>query len=1436
MGTATIRTDSYNFNFLKLDWDLKEKYYDRAKYVEDFFVNGEFDSVIEQGEKYLRTDFPKVFNSYEKRADENDSVETRALYLLRIIFMALVSVAENSGQKVNTEFRNPLPEELFETTSRKLIYVQTANNESGNWSVYDGSEKIGDASAEIQKNPLALLPNSAYLRTQANLRIKKYMSTSGVPFVLDWAELAYRENNKQNPWFRDYDVHRVLERSGFNKNTDIDGNEWWNVTLDQAKQAIQAVKENRESIDGPEIDTAAIKFRPEQKTAVEQTKKAFKSHDRMLWNAKMRFGKTLSTYKLILESEFNKVLILTHRPVVSDSWAEDFNKLEMKKSGYRFGSKTGRSIESFIKDNKEKFIYFASIQDLRESERVGGKYSKNNEIFDTQWDLVVFDEAHEGTQTDLAQNVEKAVVKEKTKVLELSGTPFNLLDKFTDEQVFTWDYVMEQEAKLRWETERPNEPNPYETLPKVNMFTFEMGNKERYADDNKAFNFKEFFRVADDGKFVHETDVNNFLNEITTPSDTNYPYSTDRFREELRHTLWLLPGVSEARALKALMDKHSVFGKEYTIINVVDNNNDEVASQADLDRVRNAITDEPWNTKTITLTVRKLTTGVNVKEWTAVMFLNNTTSAMNYLQAAFRAQTPYSNAIQGQKTNSYIFDFAPDRALTVMAESASINSGVGKRNTPEQKQKMAQMLNFLPIVGMTGNSMEPFSVGEMLTQLKKVYAEKAVRSGFDDDSLYNDQLLTIDERASDLFKKLQGIVGKTGAAKKTNSVEISDNGLTDEELEKIEKAKKKKQRALTEEEKALREKLKEAKKQRKNAISILRGISIRIPLMIFGMQVDPAKDVDIDTFINEVDDMSWEEFMPKGVTKLMFKEQAKYYDSEVFIEAGRIIRSRAKSFDSLPYLERVEEIAALHSTFKNPDKETVLTPWRVVNMQMASTLGGLSFWNESYSKTHDEKGYRIRRWVNTPGVDKVFGLNSRVLEVNSKTGLYPLYVAASMFQKRYEEINDGRIMAPMEEAIIRRILKNNIFVIAKTPMAKTITQRTLAGYTGWETNITFIDGLTDLLKSDIKNGVVKVNEEFGNMKFDAVVGNPPYQANDNGQREDGSGNASASPLYHLFEELSEKISDRQSLIFPARWLSGAGKGLSEFSKRMLSDNHLKRIEVFYDSSEVFPSAEIKGGVLFIDRDDDYEGVPEVVIHRAGDINRSKRPLKDAVSGTFIPFVELANILEKVDRKTPDLKQNNIQKIVSVLKPYGLRTDFLKNQKKYALPETVFADARAAGENPIGVIGLAPGNKRVVRFLPSDYPVPTGADTIQSFKVFLPYAYGSGEFGETIPNPFIGDPGQIVTETFLRIGNFETRSEADNLLKYIKTKFFRALVGVLKITQHSTTTYGFVPLQDFKSDSDIDWSKSVEEIDQQLFEKYELDDDEVAFVKTQVKTM
>lgn len=354
------------------------------------------------------------------------------------------------------------------------------------------------------------------------------------------------------------------------------------------------------------------------------------------------------------------------------------------------------------------------------------------------------------------------------------------------------------------------------------------------------------------------------------------------------------------------------------------------------------------------------------------------------------------------------------------------------------------------------------------------------------------------------------------------------------------------------------------------------------------------------------------------------------------------------------------------------------------------------------------------------------------------------------------------------------------------------------------------------------------------MKFDVIVGNPPYQENDNGQRDDGSVSASATPLYHFFFELAKNISNEKiSLIFPARWLYGSGKGLSKFTAEMFSDYRIKSLTLFQSSNKVFPDTDIKGGVLFMTYDKTYEGMADItVIDRQNKRNNYKSYLNSADSGVFIPYGELVSIFKKVSNKL-DWENDSIQKIVSSRKPYGLSTNFFKNPTKFNLPPIY--DNRMEIDD-IEIIGLENG-KRVTKFMANNYPIPNGHETINKWKLFAGKAMGSGTFGEKVPELPIGKPSVIATETFIRIGNFESEFEAQSLKKYYYSKFFRALLGIVKTTQDAPSrVYKYIPIQDFTKYSDIDWEKSISEIDQQLYEKYELSQEEIIFIEEKVKSM
>lgn len=1391
----------------------------------------------------------KVGNISAHQMNRDIGQENALSGLKEVFYIFAWFVQKNYKRNVDVQSFEEPKSNIYETSERKLIYVQTVDNKDGNFDIYEGLEKIGDAS--ITDFEIDGHPNSNDLREIAGKRIKQYMTTAGLPFDLQWAELAYRKNDKT--WFRDYDVHKVLQKSGVKKAESLKGNEWFKTDLETIKEAITAVKEGKTAINVENNDkkSNAIVLRPEQKEAIEVAKKAFKKYSKrkkdspanhVLWNAKMRFGKTITALELVKEMKFEKVLIMTHRPVVSDSWYDDFRKLNLANLNYTYGSRDkGLTLEELFKGDNP-FIYFASIQDLQGSYSLGGSVSNKNELVSKiDWDLIIIDEAHEGTMTDKTQTVLNHVLKEDTKVLELSGTPFNLIDKYEDDQIFTWDYVMEQQAKEQWYQNHPNEKNPYEMLPKVNMYTFEMnknfGQSEFIDPTNRSFKFSEFFRVDEQGNFIYEREVKRFLDNITTPNKkTNYPYSTPEFRDKLRHTLWILPSRSSAKALEKLMNSHPVFGMDYEVVNVVDkdDNQDEAHSKNDLERVRNAIGDDPTKTRTITLTVRKLTTGVNIPQWTGVMFLSNTNSAMQYLQAAFRAQTPYSHEKFGMKTNCYIFDFAPDRALTIMSDSVRLSSGAGKLATPEQKYKMGELLNFLPIIGEQGHGMKEYRVDTLLTKLKKVYAEKAVQTGFDDDSIYSDELLKLDYVDINDFNNLKAIVGTTKKEKKATQVDVNSSGLTDEEYEKAEKGKKKAKKERTPEEQDAIDKMNQLKKQKKTMISILRSISVRIPMMIYGMNIDLSDDVDIDTFIHKVDDESWEEFMPKGVTKELFKKFSKYYDSDIFIEAGRIIRNKVKQLDNVDPLERVEQIAMLFGTFKNPDRETVLTPWRVVNMQLGKTLGGLSYYDEDYKET-SINGVKVRRWINTNLTDKTLGNpDAHYLEINSKTGLYPLYIVASMYQLAFEKLNAetaGKFSYQEQEQLWKNILKNNIFVIAKTPMAKTITERTLSGYKDYEMNIKFIDHLVEEAKENINDLANKISKEFKGMKFDVVIGNPPYQETV-AKKESNNGQKRVNNIFQHFQMLADRLSNEYTcLIYPGkRWIQQSGKAMKKFGYEQMNDPHLKKLIFFEDANEIFDKVAIGDGLTIVlkDKKKNSNEFNYEYIDGETHIETIEKMPKEKI---FIINPVDKNIARKIDLF---VEKNSLSYIhdsdVINQKLFRIESDFVEKNPNKVRIYNDGDEFDSDKEVKVFTNDKAGKSGRSKWYIMDRKDISYNQHLIDKWKVIVSSANAGGQKRDNQLE--IIDNHSAFGRSRIALKAFDSKEEAINFFKYVSSDIIRF---AFLLTDESLTTLGKkVPdIINYTNDNDyIDFNNNVNE---QLADLIGLSNDEIEYIHNHLKT-
>ena len=1312
----------------------------------------------------------------------------------------------------------------FESSLRpKLIYVFRINDNA-----HQGALKIGEATATLGDGYFK--PNSSLLNKAAKERIDQYTKTAGISYQLLYTEgTMFTDSKGHVSSFNDKQVHKVLERSGIKRKSfekKNQGREWYVTDLKTVKRAIAAVKEGRESLDNGEVthEQSPIEFRPEQNMAIDRTIARFKRGNQMLWNAKMRFGKTLSALEVVLEMEMQRTIILTHRPVVDEGWFEDFQKIFFDQPDYHYGSRTkGESFQKLeqLARQGDSYVYFASMQDLRGAETVGGKFDKNADVFAAPWDMLIVDEAHEGTKTDIGLSVIDTLVKKHTKVLRLSGTPFNLLDDYNEEEIFTWDYVMEQRAKAEWDLTHMGDPNPYESLPAINIYTYDLGSLlgSEYCDDEKAFNFREFFRTRDDGTFCHDRDVDRFLGLMCKEGNL-YPYSNDEFRQMFRHTLWVLPGVAAARTLSEKLRRHPVFGN-FQVVNVAGNGDEDEENEEALKMVNKAIGPDPSETYTITLTCGRLTTGVSVKPWTAVFMMSGSfsTSAASYMQTIFRVQTPFT--CHGQmKTNCYAFDFAPDRTLRVLAKVAKVSAKAGK-STDEDRKILGDFLNFCPIISIEGSQMKPYDVKSMMAQLKRAQIEKVVQNGFEDGALYNDELLKLTDVELQDFKDLKGKIGTTKAMAKTADIDVNNQGFTNEEYEEKERLEKKKKRELTPEEKARLEELKQKNNQRQNAISILRGISIRMPLLIYGAELKNEEDeITIDNFTQIVDAASWTEFMPKGVTKDVFRKFKKYYEADIFREAGKRIRSMARAADNLTVEERIERIATIFNTFRNPDKETVLTPWRVVNMHLGDCLGGYCFYDERY-----ERMLELPRHIDNGKVTRdVYSPDSRVLEINSKSGLYPLFVAYNIYRRRMEEAREkyGDINRAFAQSLWDTTVEQNIFVICKTPMARSITRRTLVGFRPTRVNAQYYKDLIDVIKNNPATFVNEVRDgrrfwkanDKDHMTFNAIVGNPPYQVMDGG----GAG-TSAITIYHHFINISKAIHPKYiSLIVPARWYAG-GKGLDEFRNNMLSDKRIEKIIDYPNPKDCFPTANISGGVCCFLWNRQYSNkchFTNIVNH---EIFAEERELNE-----FEVFVRYNKALSII-RKIVDVTSNYISNIVAARNLYNLDSSVRGFSDKEQ--ET---DIKVYTSRGVGYIQLE--------------SITSGLSSIDSYKLFMGKVL-SGHIGETdekgqvkvIASIFIGSAYEVCTDSYLVIGPFRIKKEAVNAERYFKTKFLRFLLLQSLVSMNiSRNNFRFVPLQDFTSNSDIDWSRSIGEIDAQLYEKYGLEKNEIDFIERMIKPM
>lgn len=596
-----------------------------------------------------------------------------------------------------------------------------------------------------------------YTEQEVEARIKQQTYTADVKWNLEWKGNALFDDGSGER-FTDKDFHAYLRKSGVEQETGKN-NEWFHVTGPESRAKFYDFRANHGILESLS-KAVPYQLRKEQEVAVEQTI-AYKNEHKegeFLWNAKPRFGKTLSVYDFCKKSGAKTVLIVTNRPAIANSWYEDYMKFLGTESGYLFVSEvdalkgrpcvltrneyTSALLSPCVDEDYGKCIEFVSLQDMK-----GSKYFSTNgidklrEVADMDWDVLVIDEAHEGVDT---YKTDVAFDRIKRKfTLHLSGTPFKALanNKFADDAIYNWTYADEQLAKRDWDTSAEEE-NPYEALPKLNLFTYQMseiikdelrqGMEINGEVEEYAFDLNEFFST-ENGKFKYDSSVDKFLDAMTLQE--KFPFSTPELREELKHTFWLLDRVESAKALASKLKNHPVF-KDYEIVLAAGDGkmDEDEETKKSYDKVVDAI---GKHDKTITLSVGQLTTGITIPEWTAVLMLSNVKSPALYMQAAFRAQNPClfkNGSSYARKENAYVFDFDPVRTLTIFEEFAndlSADTSAGRGDLETRKEHIRELLNFFPVIGEDENGeLIELDAEKVLTIPRKIRSVEVVRRGF----------------------------------------------------------------------------------------------------------------------------------------------------------------------------------------------------------------------------------------------------------------------------------------------------------------------------------------------------------------------------------------------------------------------------------------------------------------------------------------------------------------------------------------------------------------------------------------------------------------------------------------------------------------------------------------------------------------------------------
>lgn len=1244
-------------------------------------------------------------------------------------------------------------------------------------------------------------------------------------------------------FFRDYAVHFFLEnelkRSRLKPNT-LKGipyysNEFFeNATETDLQAAIEDIKNGYQNNESkyqyyrfdeshiPIIHTYArsenYPLRPNQEETVKRFKEAInKGRTNLLMYAVMRFGKSFTSMCCAVEMGANLVVVVSAKADVKEEWKRTVES-HLKFDGYCFLDSTSLLANETIIAEKQKakgkIVLFLTLQDLQGEEIK----TKHKEVFENQIDLLLIDETHFGARateygkvlrtTDLKtkdlkseeklneisiDEVEKIEKSLNAKIrIHLSGTPYRILmnSEFTNDDIIAfYQFTNIAEDQEQWDLENLNKDeikewdNPYYGFPQMIRFAFNPNESSRKKMEEMkkkgvTYAFSELFRpqsIALDKenklhkKFKYEKEILDLLKVIDgSETDENLlsflDYGKLKDGKMCRHLVCVLPYRASCDALEELIRnnqfKHLI---NYEIINIsgVENEKNFKDTQVVQAKIKKC---ESENVKTITLTVNRMLTGSTVPEWDTMLYLKDTASPQEYDQAIFRLQNQFIKVFKEPNGDVVKFNMKPQTLLVDFDPNRMF----------QMQEHKSQIYNVN--TDKNGNSLLEERIRKEL-EISPIVV------------LHNNKIVQI--QPADILDAVRKYSSSRSVFDEATTISI-DYTLLDIEAIK-------------------------AEIERQGKIGSRQGL-----------EIPPAKGEGDEIDIDDTSDNDGDENDGNAKSKSKDDEEVNDYKGQFAMYYARILffafltDSRVKSLqetinhikgnaDNLRIASNLSLDITILDLFQKHINPFILSEldYKIHNINSLandtaiSPIERASNAMKKFSRLSDSEIVtpvfvtdKIINGLPTSAIDN----NTMLLDIASKQGEF-VYAVNKKFGKE---------------------VANKFYSIPTSKIAYEFTRKVYKllelDVNRIETNYTSYDLISE--NKFIEKETIKINNK--KMKFNVIVGNPPYQ------QSDGGAQASAKPIYNLFVDVAKQLSPSNiAMIMPTRWFAG-GRGLNEFRDQMLNDTHISELHDFLKPELIFQNINLRGGICYFLWDKGYDNSTELtkVFTYKDDLTPKmiERSLKTDDSDILIRHSIGIEMINKINSHK-DFE--SFESHISSLRPFGFRGYFTKDEK--------FRESKNGLTNPV----ICYGKGKQVGYLERD-EISKNTEWIDRFKVYTPRANNIGtELNDDNLNSFVGNPNTICTESYLVIGvdlNLNEQS-AKNLIKYLTTKFTRFQHSLGKASQDATSkTFRFVPVQNFTSESDIDWSKSSQEIDKQLYAKYKLTQEEIDFIESMIKPM